>query len=424
MKIGVIGGSGLDDPNIIKNTFDKIVITPYGSPSSPLKIGKIDNIDVVLLARHGRQHQYSPTNVNYRANISALKQEGCTHILSTTACGSLRRNIERGDLVVPDQFIDFTKHRKTTFYDDFSNGPKHVPMAMPFNSMLRNILIESTKELGFRVHEKGTVVTIEGPRFSTKAESRMFNLLGADVINMTIASEAALANEAEIPYATIAMSTDFDCLFDDVESVTWEDILKIFEQNSEKVKQVLLSSINKIANSDEHIIRSKIRTIPNFPRQGIMFRDITTLLKDKEAFSKAIEIFVSRYKNTKVDLVAGIESRGFIIGGVLANKLGVGFIPVRKPGKLPYETLKETYDLEYGKDSIEIHKDAIFPGQKILLVDDLIATGGTAFAACNLIEKLGGEIVECSFIVDLPDLKGREKLKKWKTFSIVSFEGE
>jgi adenine phosphoribosyltransferase len=175
-----------------------------------------------------------------------------------------------------------------------------------------------------------------------------------------------------------------------------------------------------------HIVKEKIRTVPHWPKQGIMFRDITTLLKDSEGFNRMIALLVERYKDTKIDIVAGIESRGFITGSVLAHKLNVGFVPIRKPGKLPAETVSEEYELEYGKDKIELHTDAISEGDKVLLVDDLIATGGTALAACNLIKQLKGDIVECSFIVDLPDLGGKKKLKDagYKVFNLVEFEGE
>ena len=173
-------------------------------------------------------------------------------------------------------------------------------------------------------------------------------------------------------------------------------------------------------------IKSKIRTIPNWPKKGIMFRDITTLLKDKEGYNKMIDLLVERYKDKEIDVVAGIESRGFITGAVLANKLGLGFIPIRKPGKLPGETVSEEYELEYGTDKIEVHKDAISEGEKVLLVDDLIATGGTMIAAVNLVKKLGGKIVEASFIVDLPDLGGKKKLEEAgiKAFNLIEFEGE
>lgn len=247
IKIGIIGGSGLDNPDILKESRDIEVQTPYGKPSSPLKEGKIQNVSVLLLARHGREHTITPTKVNYRANISALKAQGCTHIIATTAVGSLREEIGRGHLVVLDQFIDFTRRRELTFFDEFEpHTPNHVPMAEPFSKDLRKILIESARELKLVCHEKGTVVTIEGPRFSTKAESHMFRAWGADVINMSIAPECILANEAGVPYAAVAMSTDYDCWKEDEEPVTWEAVLKIFGENVEKVLSLLLKSIPKV----------------------------------------------------------------------------------------------------------------------------------------------------------------------------------
>lgn len=247
VKIGIIGGSGLDNPDILKGVNDIDVVTPYGKPSSHLKMGKINSVDVVLLARHGRDHTIPPTQVNNRANIQALKDQGCTHILATTACGSLRENIGRGDFVIIDQFIDFTRLRKVTFFEEFPKGePKHTPMAYPYSDVLRNLLIETANELNLRFHEKGTVITIEGPRFSTRAESEMFRIWGADVINMSIAPETILANEAGIPYAAIAMSTDYDCWKDDEAPVTWEEILEIFGKNVNNVIALLVNTISKI----------------------------------------------------------------------------------------------------------------------------------------------------------------------------------
>ncbi|MEK6937268.1 MAG: S-methyl-5'-thioadenosine phosphorylase [Nanoarchaeota archaeon] len=246
VKIGIIGGSGLDDPDILRNKQEKEVNTLYGKPSSNLILGKINDVDAVILARHGRKHTIPPTKVNYKANVFALKQEGCTHIIATTAVGSLKEEIERGDLVIIDQFIDFTRHREITYHDSFENGPKHTPMAEPFDKFLRKILIETCKELNYKVHDKGTVVTIEGPRFSTKAESNLFRMWGADIINMSVAPEAILANELGIPYAAVAMSTDYDCLFDDLPPVTWEEVLKVFHENADKVKKLLISVIPKI----------------------------------------------------------------------------------------------------------------------------------------------------------------------------------
>ena len=169
-------------------------------------------------------------------------------------------------------------------------------------------------------------------------------------------------------------------------------------------------------------IKSKIRTVPHWPKQGIMFRDITTLLKDAQGFKETIDLLYDRYKDKKIDKVIGIESRGFIFGAPLAYLLSCGFVPVRKPGKLPAECESEEYTLEYGKDRIEIHKDAIKKGERILIVDDLIATAGTAKAARNLVKKLGAIIVECAFIIELVDLKGRDKLKGENIYSVVEFE--
>jgi adenine phosphoribosyltransferase len=173
-------------------------------------------------------------------------------------------------------------------------------------------------------------------------------------------------------------------------------------------------------------IKSLIRTIPHYPKQGVQFRDITTLLKDPLGLKVTIDEFHKRYADQRIDKVVGIESRGFLVGAPLAYKLGVGFVPIRKGGKLPAETMGHDYELEYGSDRVEIHKDAIEKGERILLVDDLVATGGTALASAALIEKLGGEVVECAFIIDLISLGGRERLeaKGHKMFALVEFEGD
>lgn len=175
-------------------------------------------------------------------------------------------------------------------------------------------------------------------------------------------------------------------------------------------------------------IKSKIRTIPDHPKKGIMFRDITTLIKDPVGFRLVIDNFTQRYikGDIEFDMIVGIESRGFIIGGALSYTLGKGFVPIRKAGKLPAEKITHEYALEYGTDKIEIHKDAIKKGTKVLLVDDLLATGGTALASAALIEKLGGIISEMAFIVDLPDVGGSKKLKEkgYKAYALTEFEGD
>ena len=246
-KIGIIGGSGLDNPDLLKDIEEITLETPYGHPSSILKQGKLSDCEVVLLARHGVGHTIPPTQVNYRANISSLKEVGCTHILVTTAVGSLKEDIKPGDFVILDQFIDFSRHRKNTFYESFELGSlNHVSPADPFDSILRQCFIDTAQELNFVYHPTGTVVSIEGPRFSTRAESHMFRAWGADVINMTIATEAALARAADIPYSAVAMCTDYDCWKEGEADVDWQAILQVFHKNANRVTKLLLNTVPKI----------------------------------------------------------------------------------------------------------------------------------------------------------------------------------
>jgi len=171
-------------------------------------------------------------------------------------------------------------------------------------------------------------------------------------------------------------------------------------------------------------LKEKIRNIPDFPKKGIMFRDITTLLQDPKATKKAIKGMLKPFENEKIDAVIGTESRGFIFGGIIAYELGVSFVLVRKPGKLPFTTEKASYEKEYGSDELEIHKDAIKKGDKVLIVDDLLATGGTGQAVKELVEKLGGEIVGFCFLIELSFLEGKEKLKPYKVFSLMDYTSE
>jgi adenine phosphoribosyltransferase len=171
-------------------------------------------------------------------------------------------------------------------------------------------------------------------------------------------------------------------------------------------------------------LRRAIRDIPNFPKPGIVFKDITPLLGSGPLFHRTIDILAERYRNNSVDTVLGIESRGFIIGAALAYRIGAGFCIVRKPGKLPYQTHRASYQLEYGSDTLEVHRDAIKPGARVLIADDLIATGGTAAAACELVAMLGGKVVECAFVIELGFLKGREKLKSYGVYSILRYDSE
>lgn len=241
--IGIIGGSGLDDPKILLKPVEKEIETPYGKTSDKLVMGKIAGKEVVVLSRHGKQHSLSPSLVPYRANIWALKSAGCTHILATTACGSLKEEMKPGNLVFIDQFIDFTKHRKSTFFED---KVVHTPMAGPFDTTLRSILIEAAQKLRLSYHPKGTVVTIEGPRFSSRAESYMFQRMGGEIINMSTIPEVVLSNELGIPYQSIAMVTDYDCWKEKEASVTYELITKRMKKNAEKVRRLLIETINML----------------------------------------------------------------------------------------------------------------------------------------------------------------------------------
>jgi len=168
-------------------------------------------------------------------------------------------------------------------------------------------------------------------------------------------------------------------------------------------------------------LKNYIRDIPNFPKEGIIFKDITPLWKDKDAFAQAIDTIVERYRPQQIDVVVGVEARGFIVGAPVAYKLGVGFVPMRKPGKLPYKTTSVSYELEYGIDTIEMHEDGISAGQRVLIIDDLLATGGTARAMCKLVEQAGGKVVELAFIVELTFLHGKDKLKEWNVFSLIQY---
>ena len=224
----------MEDPVFISDSNSKDVSTPYGDPSSELILGTIADVPVVILSRHGPGHSINPTNVNYRANIFALKEEGCTHILAATACGSLRKRIAPGHFVFPDQFIDRTTKRISTFFD--GSDVRHVSMGNPFSAEIRNCLVEACKSLGFEHHNGGTVVTIEGPRFSTKAESVLFRSWGCDIINMSTVPEIVLARELDLKYQSMAMSTDYDCWHESEEEVTKEMIYAVKEKNVNNVK--------------------------------------------------------------------------------------------------------------------------------------------------------------------------------------------
>lgn len=243
--IGVFGGSGFY--SFADNVIEIEIETPYGKPSDKISIVEIANKTIAFLPRHGKNHQYPPHLIPYRANIYAMYMLGIKKIIAPTASGSLKPEIKPGDFVVCDQFIDRTWGRKDTFFE----GPevKHISAAKPYCNYLRNIAIESARELNINVHEKGTVVVIQGPRFSTTAESRWFTKMGWDVINMTQYPECILAKELDICYVNISLITDYDAGLegrDDIKPVTEEEVYEVFRQNNEKVKALLFKMIEKI----------------------------------------------------------------------------------------------------------------------------------------------------------------------------------
>lgn len=253
IKVGIIGGSGLDNPDILEDRKEHAVSTPFGEPSDVLISGRIGEVNCVLLARHGRKHSVMPSKVNYRANIWALKEMGCTHVIATTACGSLREEMKPGDIVILDQFIDRTTKRESTFYDGSHNSPKgvcHISAAMPFHEGLRQVLLKTARAINIPFHGTGTVVTIEGPRFSTRVESCLFRSWNCDVINMTTVPEVVLAKEAGLLYAAIALVTDYDSWRLDVQHVDVEAVLETMRRNSNVAINVLRAVLPKVAAID------------------------------------------------------------------------------------------------------------------------------------------------------------------------------
>ncbi|GGB65561.1 S-methyl-5'-thioadenosine phosphorylase [Henriciella pelagia] len=242
--IGVIGGSGLYEIDGLGDAEPVTVETPWGAPSDTLVRGTIGDVTLVFLPRHGKGHRLTPTDVPYRANIDALKRLGCSDVLSISACGSLKEQYAPGDFVMVDQFIDRTFARNKTFF-----GPgmvAHVSMAEPVCSRLSGLAGDAAASIGAAVHRGGTYLAMEGPQFSSRAESHLYRQWGCDVIGMTNMPEAKLAREAELPYATIAMVTDYDCWRDDSEAVSVSNVLEVIKNNTDKAKKTLLALVENL----------------------------------------------------------------------------------------------------------------------------------------------------------------------------------
>ncbi|MDO9545630.1 MAG: S-methyl-5'-thioadenosine phosphorylase [Pelolinea sp.] len=245
--LGVIGGSGLYDFPALENKKTLLIDTPFGEPSSPIISGEISGHAIAFLARHGIGHIFSPSEVNYRANIYALKSIGVDRIVSISACGSLREDLSPGHIVIPNQIFDFTHKRERTF---FGNGAVvHVSVANPYCPELSNQIYQAVLEAGATVHKKGTYLTIEGPRFSTIAESKLYRQWGMSIIGMTACPEVFLAREAEICYTTMAHVTDYDVWYSSEESVTVEKVIKVLQANTEIAQKSILNLINNLTET-------------------------------------------------------------------------------------------------------------------------------------------------------------------------------
>lgn len=265
VTVGVIGGSGLYDIEGLTSTRSIRVRTPFGAPSDAITVGSLEGIRVAFLSRHGRGHLLNPSEINYRANIFALKSLGVSHVISVSAVGSMKESIQPGDVVVPDQFIDLTKRRVSTFFD---NGVvAHVAFGEPVCVELRQALVSAGEKVGAKVHRSGTYLCMEGPQFSTKAESRLYRQWGVEVIGMTNMPEAKLAREAELCYATLALPTDYDCWHETEEAVTVEAVLGTLHRNVALAKQILRSVMPSFATPIDcpchRALDNAILTAPN-----------------------------------------------------------------------------------------------------------------------------------------------------------------
>ena len=256
--IGIIGGSGLYDIEGLERVREVRVRTPFGAPSDAIRVGVLGGIRVAFLSRHGRGHRLSPSSINYRANIYALKSLGVTQVISVSAVGSMKESIRPGDVVLPDQFIDLTKRRVSTFFDE--GIVAHVGFGEPVCSSVADVLEQAGRAVGARLQRGGTYVCMEGPQFSTKAESRLYRQWGVDVICMTNMPEAKLAREAELCYATVALATDYDCWHDTEEAVTVEAILATLHKNVALAKQLLKAALPKLAPDRTCVCHQALRT--------------------------------------------------------------------------------------------------------------------------------------------------------------------
>ncbi|XP_020817244.1 purine nucleoside phosphorylase [Drosophila serrata] len=269
VKIGIIGEANLDTPIYLTERMEYAVCTPFGRPSDVIIDGQIEGVNVCLLSRNGRLHDIMPSNINYRANVWAMRKMGCTHILVSNTYSSLRDTIQPGMLVVPDDFIDHTSRRAQTFYDGAPGSPLgvcHVPMTPPFCDRTRKHLLDAAQELEFPTRSSATVLAIEGPRYSTMAENNMYRKWGADLLSMTLCPEATLAKEAGILFASLGLVTNMECWCAKQPNATTHEIIYIFKKQAENLQNVMVSAIKSISKEDwaEDILKAKVLVCSNF----------------------------------------------------------------------------------------------------------------------------------------------------------------
>jgi 5'-methylthioadenosine phosphorylase len=248
--LGVIGGSGLDELERLTDVEELAMTTPFGAPSDAIIAGTIGSTRLLFLPRHGRGHRIAPHRINYRANVLALKIAGAEQILSVSAVGSMKEDIHPGDMIVVDQFVDRTRHRTDTFFDD-DGVVAHVEFAEPIDAQLASSLTDAAKRAGATVHEGGIYLCMEGPQFSTRAESHLYRSWGVSVIGMTNLPEARLAREAELPYATLAMATDYDCWHEGHDAVTVNAVIAVMQRNVAKAKEIILELAQGVPDPSE-----------------------------------------------------------------------------------------------------------------------------------------------------------------------------
>ena len=282
MKVGIIGGSGLYHLEELEEVEEVHLDTPFGKPSSYFVTGEVNGIPVAFLPRHGIGHVLLPTEIPFRANIWGLKMLGVTHLISVGAVGSLREEIEPGHMVFPDQFIDLTRHRKSTFFGNGVVG--HVQFGNPVCSDLRGKLVEGAQTVGATMHVGGTYICMEGPAFSSRAESLLYRSWGADVIGMTNVQEAKLAREAEMAFASIALATDYDCWHVSESEVSVEDIIKVMHANVETARQILVETLRKISPD-----------FPNSQADALRFSLITDKSKISKTTCRNLDLLLGRY---------------------------------------------------------------------------------------------------------------------------------